>query len=477
LAGVVERVYFVSPIWAQQVMVAAYGWRWYRRRFGPFFPRLVAEFKARERWTAEQFRTYQEEQLSKVLAASWRSSYYRQVFAEADVKPGMAPFEVLHCLPPLSKETLRTRTKDLLTESPPPRGTVVFKSSGTTGTPTELYYTPEFHALEMAVPEARNLAWASVSHYDRRVMFGVRKVCHFDQDRPPFWRFSPAENMAYASIYHLSPRFLPYYLEFLRCYQPANIMGYPSALHTIARYALDSNTLPTPAKAVFTTSETVTDQARQAIETVWQCGIYDRYGAVEGCVFASQCEYGRYHVSPEVGIIEIVDHQGKLVAPGIMGEVICTGLQNTLQPLIRYRIGDVACWAIDQHCVCQRQMPILEAIGGRVEDICYTPDGREVLRFDTVFKGVKSIREAQVVQEQVDVFMVYVVPAHGFDSDDVERIRSNMRLHVGNVHTDVKPVKAISRSVSGKFRAVVCKLSPEEKGRLRRLHAADLAVP
>jgi len=46
-------------------------------------------------------------------------------------------------------------------------------------------------------------------------MFGARKVCHFRQKNPPFWRFSPAENMAYASVYHLSPEFLPYYLEFV----------------------------------------------------------------------------------------------------------------------------------------------------------------------------------------------------------------------------------------------------------------------
>ena len=132
---------------------------------------------------------------------------------------------------------------------------------------------------------ARNVNWAGLSHRDRRVMFGVRKVCSFEQDKPPFWRFSPVENMVYASIYHLSPKFLPYYLEFLRSYQPDNITGYPSALHTIARYALDNNDLPAPANGVFTTSETVTVQIREAVEAAWQCRIWDRYGAVEGCLF------------------------------------------------------------------------------------------------------------------------------------------------------------------------------------------------
>ena len=299
-------------------------------------------------------------------------------------------------------------------------------------------------------------------------MFGVRKVCHFDQDQPPFWRFSPAENMAYASIYHLSPRFLPCYVEFLRSYSPGVVMGYPSALNTIASYALEKNDLPAPAKGVFTTSETVTDDIRERIEAAFRCRIYDRYCAVEMCLFASQCEYGRYHVSPDVGIIEIVDSQGKELPPGEMGEVICTGLQNMLQPLIRYRIGDVARWAVDQECRCGRQMPILESIEGRFEDICYTPDGREMLRFDTVFKGVKNIREAQVVQERIDLFTICVVPTDGFNSHDIERIKNNMLLHVGNVHTDIKPVATIPRTPSGKYRAVVCNLSSLDKGRVRQ---------
>src|SRR5262245_23841970 len=471
MSGLAESIYFATPMWAQQAIIAGYGWWWYRRRFGPHFHRLVTEFKTREHWTAEEFRFYQEQQLRKILAAAWRSPYYCDVFSEAGVSPGMKPFDPLRSLPLLSKETLRARGRDLLTQTRVPKGTIVFKSSGTTGTPTEIYYSSEFHALELAVPQARNLNWAKINYRERRVMFGVRKVCHFDQDQPPFWRFSPAENMAYASIYHLSPRFLPYYMEFLRSYSPSIVMGYPSAINTIASYALEKNDLPSPAKGVFTTSETVTDDIREIIEAAFQCRIYDRYCAVEMCLFASQCEYGRYHVSPDVGIIEIVDSQGKKLPPGEMGEIICTGLQNRLQPLIRYRIGDVARWANDQQCACHRQMPILESIEGRFEDICYTPEGREMLRFDTVFKGVKNIREAQVVQEKLDSFTIYVIPANGFNSHDIETIRDNMQMHVGRTQTDIKPVTTIPRSVSGKFRAVVCNLSLEEKRRVEQIRS------
>ena len=224
---------------------------------------------------------------------------------------------------------------------------------------------------------------------------------------------------------------------------------------------------------VFTSAERLTDYMRTAIESAWQSRVYDRYGAVEGCVAASQCEFGSYHVSPEIGIVEILDESGRPVAPGVEGEVVCTGLQNTLQPLIRYRIGDTARWALEQHCPCGRRLPILEGIDGRVEDSCYTRDGRRVIRFDTAFKGVSSIRQAQVIQETMDLFTVNVVPAPGFDERDSQRIQQNMRLHVGNVTVNVRSVDHIPHTDAGKFRAVICRLSSDEK---KQWSAASAAV-
>jgi len=258
---------------------------------------------------------------------------------------------------------------------------------------------------------------------------------------------------------------LPYYLEFLRSYRPAVVMGYPSALNTIAAFASLTHNMPFPAKAVITTSETVTADVRKRIEAAFQCKVYDTYGAVELCLFASQCDWGRYHVSPEVGMIELLDSEATPVAAGEMGEVVCTGLQNILQPLIRYRIGDVARWAVNQKCPCERTMPILEAVEGRFEDICYTPDGRQMLRFDTVFKGIENIREAQVVQETLERFTINVVPVDGFSAHDIAKIKNNMRLHVGDVQTHVKTLDTIPRTPGGKFKAVICKLSAQEKRR------------
>jgi phenylacetate-CoA ligase len=460
MSGRTEALYLASPVWLQQTMVAGYGWWWRHRRFGREFKALAADLKQRERSGAPAFHEYQTHRLKRLLRAARRSPYYGPLLADLD--PTGSPWDTLKRLPVLSKEQLRTHGKRLLT-APPSRDTIVFRSSGTTGTPTDIYYTRAFHALETAIIEARNLNWGKATYRDRRVMFGARKVCRFDQVRPPFWRYSPAENLAYASVYHLAPPYLPHYVRFLHRFAPTVVMGYPSALYAVADYASSSGERLPAARGVFTSAERLHPYMRTAIERAWQCQVFDRYGAVEGCVSASQCEHGRYHVNPEVGVLELVDVHGAPVAPGEEGEIVCTGLANTLQPLIRYRIGDYARWAVDQDCACGRATPVLEGIDGRVEDCCYTADGRRIVRFDTVFKGVANIRQAQIVQERLRRFVVAVVADAAFGPRDAEMLQANMRLHVGDADVQVRRVDAIPRTPAGKFMAVVCRLPPSEK--------------
>jgi phenylacetate-CoA ligase len=452
-------------VWAQQLGIALQGWRWHRRRFSPHFHALAAELRAREWWDEARFERYQHDRLRAVLRASLKAPYYRAAFDGLDIDRAGSVVELLGRLPVLTRETLRSRPEDLLTGDPG-GGVHTFTTSGSSGMPARIYYTPEFHAFELAIAEARSLNWAGLTYRDRRVMFGARKVCPFEQSRPPFWRHSPAENMAYASLYHLSDRFLPAYVDFLHEYRPRVIMGYPRSLARLARYSLETGHLPPPARAVFTMSEAVGASTRQVLEAAWGCRVFDRYGAVENCVFASQCEYGRYHVSPEAGIVEILDPAGRPCPPGQTGEVVCTGLVNTLQPLVRYRIGDLARWSTETVCPCGRAMPLIDGIEGRFDDLCYTRDGREILP-DVVFNGIATVAEGQTVQEEIDRFLILVVPAPGFGAGDRERLEHALRALVGPVLIRIDTVSEIPREPSGKIKSVKCLLPNDVKNRLR----------
>ena len=82
------------------------------------------------------------------------------------------------------------------------------------------------------------------------------------------------------------------------------------------------------------------------------------------------------HISPDAGIIEVLDENLKPVGFNKVGKVYCTGLLNYDQPLIRYAIGDEIILS-DEKCNCNRNMPVVKEIIGRIEDVVYSNDGTQ----------------------------------------------------------------------------------------------------
>jgi phenylacetate-CoA ligase len=124
---------------------------------------------------------------------------------------------------------------------------------------------------------------------------------------------------------------------------------------------------------------------RRIFKEVYQCKTYDSYSGLEACGLISECEHGKLHISPDVGIIELLKEDGNYAQPGETGEAVCTGFLNYDQPLIRYRIGDLIKLSNNQQCECGRHMPVVDEIIGRVEDTVLAKDGREMVRFHGIF--------------------------------------------------------------------------------------------
>ena len=109
-------------------------------------------------------------------------------------------------------------------------------------------------------------------------------------------------------------------------------------------------------------------------------------------------------------------------------------------------------------------MPVLEEIGGRLQDIVVTPDGRLVSRIEGVILGVANIREGQIIQEQRSEFRVRVVVDGDFGEHERAMIRARCVERLGDVRLRFEVVDRIERTKGGKFRAVVSKLPVESRG-------------
>jgi phenylacetate-CoA ligase len=169
---------------------------------------------------------------------------------------------------------------------------------------------------------------------------------------------------------------------------------------------------------------------------------------------ASECSGVRLHQWPEAGFVEVQP----------TGELICTGLLNADMPLVRYRVGDRGRLVANQGpCACGRTLPVMASIEGRADDVLVTSDGRAAGPLDPIFDGLDAIREAQIVQEQLDRVRVLVAATAAFSEMHERSITLGVRERMGEVQVIVDRVETVPRTSNGKLRAVVCNLTPAER--------------
>jgi len=452
--GKFDNMYARLPVWAQHGAVTAYGAYRYWLRFGPGYRRYVQEFTERESFSAEQWQAWQTHQLQQLLmVAAEQVPYYRSIWNRG-MKTAVFAGK-LQELPLLEKEPVRANPKAFLRQDIKGEPPVVFQTSGSTGTPISTMWTVPEVRKSLALREVRSARWAGTSFTLPRATFSGRLVEPNPDSTGPFYRFNRVERQVYFSPFHLRPETASQYVAALHKHGVRWLTGYAVSYYLLARLIVAQNLHVPPLLAVVTTSEKVTPAMRQVMETAYRCPVFEEYSSVENVLFASECVQGRLHVSPDVGVVEILDENGRSCPPGEVGEVVTTGLMRQTQPFIRYRLGDLAMWDAAP-CPCGRPMPVIKEVVGRIEDVVVGPDGRQMVRFHGIFIDQPHVREGQIIQTSLDQIDVKVVPINGFGPDDVQDIIGRVQQRLGAaVQVTVHPVEHIPRNKAGKFQAVM----------------------
>jgi phenylacetate-CoA ligase len=458
-----DRVYPYVPVPLQNAGISAFGYVYRRERFGPAFLPALEGFEARDRWDPDRMEEYTTAALRQVLRRAFDVPFYREEWSRAGVKPEHIDdisARSLDRLPLLRKESLRKSPMAFVPDQGARvKGILTYLSSGSTGTPIRALCTRVGQQRFAAAREARSYRWAGTSILRPRAMIGGRPIVPTASARPPYYRYNLAEKQVYFSAYHISPETIEDYVQGFERHRPESVTGYAFSQFLVARLMLERGLRFTFApKAAITSSEKLTARMRQVIQKAWGCRAYEEYGSVENAGLVTECEAGSLHVSPDFGIIEILDHDDHPVRPGVEGRVVCTGLLNDAQFLIRYEIGDTAIWS-EQPCACgRRHLPVLKEVTGRVEDVVVGPDGRELVRFHGIFIDLPHVLEGQVVQEALDEFVVRIITEKGFDESEERTIKKRFEARLGPVKVSVERVAELERSARGKIRAVISHL-------------------
>lgn len=452
-----EKIYYQLPVGLQNVFLSTYGLYLLKIRHGKQYFDFLRQIKGHLSLSKEEIEEIQWKLFSNLLADSQKYvPYYREVLKDISVQE-IKCIDDLQKLPLLEKEVLRTSPESLIDERYEKKKLLVVHTTGTTGTPLKIYCTPEIIKKNYAF-YSRFLQQAGINYLGKRATFGGRIVVPHAQDKPPFWRYSFFQKNILFSSYHLTEKNIPSYITALRKIQPEYIDTYPSSLFTIAKYAQQQGiSLEGITMAITTSAETLFAEQRKVIEDVFGVKIFDQYGAAEMCVFVGQCSHGSYHVHSDYAIIEFIREDGSPANPGEEAEVVCTGLINSVMPLIRYRIGDRAVLS-DRQCECGSHFPVVEKIIGRADDVILTPDGRRIGRLSPVLKGF-PVKEAQYRQKVIDEIDIFFVKDQGFNVDTENKIIIELKKRLGDkIKINIYYVEVIERSKGEKLKSIISEL-------------------
>lgn len=448
-----QELYFKLPIFAQEWAMSWYARRLEQFYFGGDHRQWIARYQVMERWPQARLEAYQLQQLRYILDTAFTSVPWFRALARQQrwrLEDFITLEDVRH-LPIMEKDPIRLDPWPFVREDYPRQRLWLEKTSGTTGKSLHIYWPREALPRWWAITEARARGWAGISQQTPRAMVGGRPVVPGNTTQPPFWRYNRRWQQLYLSSYHISPATIPAYIDAIERYGCEWITGYGSAISLLGEY-LCAHPRQTAIRAAIVSGDTTTPRQRQAIEQGFGCKMYDTYSSVEGCCAVTECEEGRLHLSPEAGILEILDQRGEPCPPGVEGEFICTGFGNDVMPLIRYRLGDYGAWAVEQECPCGRTLPVLDHVTGRTDDYLELPDGRRVGRLSTAMKKAPSVKQAQLVQDTPDHAWLLVVPEESYTAHDGEALVEDVCSRIGTqaIDIEVRPVTTIPRLPSGK---------------------------
>jgi len=453
------KLYSRAPYPAKVWLAGVRGRRLNRVRYPKGSEALVTAALERDKFDVQEWNSWQSERLSLILGRALAEvPYYRRLWAApAASKLNRADALSLENWPTLEKHHVRQSPTQFVADDRPRRSLHTVGTSGTSGTPLVIYRRADDSARHYAIYEARVRRWNGVSRKDNWAALGGQLVVPFARETPPFWVQSRPLNQLYLSTNHLKPAFAAAYARQLEAFAPTHIVAYPSSMVALAQMVLDQQLdLPRP-RVLISNAEPLLDAQRATLRQAFGCETRDTYGMGEGAASAAECKHGSLHVSPDNGIVEILDDDNNPVPDGSVGEIVVTGLVNESMILIRYRTGDRGALA-PTRCSCGLATPVIDRLEGRVSDLIQTPDGRQVFWLNPVFAGLPLV-ESQIVQPSIDRLEVRVVTNAAWADADAAELRERLRERVGDMDINIVAVTEIERGPNGKFRPVLSLLN------------------
>ena len=414
--------------------------------------RRVQTLLSHERLSRERLDAITDRLLTESLqAAVRRIPHYRDLGEK--LHTGKIREVLAEHFPIIGKSDLTERGCDFYPHGTARPWTLVGRTSGTSGTPLQVFRSLPSVLWENAVVE-RHFRWSGYRPGMRRAYLRGDPVVPLDRDAPPYWFLNRYNNQLILSSRHLREGSVEAIIDELEKFAPHMMEAYPSTAYELARLLEQRNrTLRIP--YIYTGSEPLYPHQRELIQARLAKCVMDHYGMAERIAYATECEYGNLHVNTDYSYVEIVDEAGHPTESE--GYVVGTTFNNALMPLVRYRMSDRTRWRREA-CSCGRTYPVIEPVTGKYEDTLFGSQGQRispsVVTF--AFKSLRGIKYSQVAQTGEGTWEIRVVPESSFNEAERARLVENVRHMVDpGIHVVVREVAEIARTSAHKYRWIV----------------------
>lgn len=449
--------YLRSPQWVKASVGRAYSAMPVSWRRGRYYRRFVDEAALRG---DEALRQLARQKLATTLAHALRSvpayGSYRDLLDDGP-EPIPDPVSLLGMLPIVSKEDVKRDVQSFLAEGVDSALRMKMFTGGSTSVPMTFY-------LHKGITRSKEYAYIEQFHCRAGMeQHDVVLALRGNQVRTaakggPLWSYEPIKKQLMFSPEHLTPACMPEFVLAMRKWKPRFIQAYPSAIHPLALWLRDhpDEEVTRRIRSIMLFSEKPAESQVALLHKVFGCPVLKHYGHSERLLMAATMpDDERYFFWPQYGHFELVDAAGKVInRPGELGEIVGTGFDNAVMPLLRYRTGDLAVLSDRPHAALPG-FPVVERIDGRIQEFFICDDERLVgLNAITTAEQHPLLEHAfsiQFEQREPGRMRLRVVMPRRLSQAELQSIgRSVERRIGGGCAIDAEQVEAIQRTGRGK---------------------------
>lgn len=406
-----------------------------------------------EYFDEQMLREMQIQKLRAILLAAADIPYYSGNIPQCNTAL-TDPLKVLQALPMIDKGIIRSRINDFL--NGPMYRRLRANSGGSTGTPF-LFYMDRFVTRQVEKAFIFD-QWSRVGYRFGDSIFNLRGRV---PDNGRFLHHDRLFNIYFASSFDLNSRTVSKYVDTLNTLRPKFLHGYPSTMYQLSvLMSASGKRLNFQPMAVFCGSEKLFSYQRQKIESIFGCRVYHWYGHSECLALGGECEYSTtLHFYPQYGYTELIpsgvfDDNGNELY-----EIVATGFNNPVMPLIRYRTGDYAIPSKDQKCRCGRNYLLIDEIIGRQQE--FIVDKNEDLISATSFifgqhySAFSGISNIKIFQDKPGYIDIIIVKGSEFSNEDYSIMQCRMFDLLGDrIKMSFKFSDNIEKTAIGKAKLV-----------------------